>query len=700
MELNLGQKIADQILEESKQIIGLFAGKFKLPHKGHFSVVEKASKICDKVQVIISNNVTEGYTPQQSLNIWNLYKKYLPNNVEISISKANTPITEIYNIIKDKTNNYFILYGKEEKDRFNSINENREKYSNAEIIDCGNFGEISSTKLRKYIKTNDKLKIIETIHPKVNLTHFLNEIKVISGTTYKPYTFKAKYRMESGNYSGDLIYDNKVITKTSVLILRNGTPKMLVTDKNAIENKDHKIEFFEFDETSTQLKLELVNLDLNINELINYNERLKKMALEKDPEGLTPLGQEYLDESKQVGTVYHFTNLFAIEKILESNILKASKISPADSWERDLVPFIKTRRHEKAIKQSEEHLYFISTTRNKLFYIKKPKIKGSYIRITLDGNKLSNKYKFQPFAYFGHELEVGKDYKNSSDESEERIMLDEQEINNISSYILNVEIILDKVKDNISLLNHLNKLIIDFPQVKCVYDEKEITIEEYIKDKKLIISIDEVKITSGTKNYLPELKDMIIIELEDNSYNIDAINLIKNSTIGNIIDNLVEIDFAREENEDIEFYNYFLKNGKFDLPSKNLNESIQVDPKLYIQLLNKCVEECCKELEIDKPKIIIINNDSYTKENKSYGGYLPATNEIKLVVYGRLLKDVMVTICHELKHSEQKFNNRLTNNAGKDFDVFENESNSFAGGFMRGFGRNNPEIYTLKYDKN
>ena len=34
-------------------------------------------------------------------------------------------------------------------------------------------------------------------------------------------------------------------------------------------------------------------------------------------------------------------------------------------------------------------LYFFSTTRNKLLYIKDPKIKGSVVRIVLDGDKLT-----------------------------------------------------------------------------------------------------------------------------------------------------------------------------------------------------------------------------------------------------------------------------------------------------------------------
>jgi len=133
---------------------------------------------------------------------------------------------------------------------------------------------------------------------------------------------------------------------------------------------------------------------------------------------------------------------------------------------------------------------------------------------------------------------------------------------------------------------------------------------------------------------------------------------------------------------------------------KILNESIQINPKQYIKLLNTLVEECCKELDIQKPVIKLINNDKYTNIHKSYGGYFPDTNEIKLVIYGRLLKDSCTTLAHECYHSFQNKNGLLTPNSGGDGTKEENEANSFAGRFMRQFGRNNPEIYFMRYDKN
>ena len=148
-----------------------------------------------------------------------------------------------------------------------------------------------------------------------------------------------------------------------------------------------------------------------------------------------------LEEGKQVGPLYHYTSADGLKGILSSNRINAS----------------------------EEYylgndLYYISFTRNKNFHNKGSKfgVKTEY-RITLDGNKLSNKYKIKPFAYtpgWNYEdnweydwLEdepenVVRDFFNNTgdyDEQEERIFFKGPEggIDNIKNYILAV----DKVED-------------------------------------------------------------------------------------------------------------------------------------------------------------------------------------------------------------------------------------------------------------
>ena len=144
-----------------------------------------------------------------------------------------------------------------------------------------------------------------------------------------------------------------------------------------------------------------------------------------------------INEGKQVGMLYHYTSEDGLKSILETN----------------------------RINVSEEHylgkeLYFISFTRNKNFHKKEMKwqVKTDY-RITLDGDKLSDKYKIKPCAYtpgWNYEdnweydwLEdepesVVKDFFNQTgdyDEQEERIYFKNENggINNIKKYIISID---------------------------------------------------------------------------------------------------------------------------------------------------------------------------------------------------------------------------------------------------------------------
>jgi hypothetical protein len=109
-----------------------------------------------------------------------------------------------------------------------------------------------------------------------------------------------------------------------------------------------------------------------------------------------------ITEAKQVGILYHFTRTRELIDILEDNMLKAS-----DMWATN-----------------DDPRPFNSFTRNKNGW----DVGGfpTDVRIAIDGNKLSNKYKIQPFN-MGFEV----------DEMEERVYKD---IPNIKDYILDITI--------------------------------------------------------------------------------------------------------------------------------------------------------------------------------------------------------------------------------------------------------------------
>lgn len=115
--------------------------------------------------------------------------------------------------------------------------------------------------------------------------------------------------------------------------------------------------------------------------------------------------KQIFDEAKQVGTLYHYTNIENLISILKTNTLITNSL-------------------------------FISTTRSKTFIDINQSLKFSDARLILDGDKLSQKYKIKPYKAFDA---VSKLYHT---EQEEIILT--KKINNILIYCLDIQ-----VKDNI-----------------------------------------------------------------------------------------------------------------------------------------------------------------------------------------------------------------------------------------------------------
>jgi hypothetical protein len=98
---------------------------------------------------------------------------------------------------------------------------------------------------------------------------------------------------------------------------------------------------------------------------------------------------ESLNERKQVGLLYHFTSYVGLKGIIEDNMV-------LKTWQTDIQPYV-------------------SFTRNKNF---QSDTIPTQVRITVDGDKLSDKYRIAPHA----DTEAGYG-RRSQDEAEERISL-------------------------------------------------------------------------------------------------------------------------------------------------------------------------------------------------------------------------------------------------------------------------------------
>lgn len=108
------KSLIQPLLEQEGQNIALVPGGFKPPTIGHFALVDEVSKNSniDRVIVLIGHKNRDGVSKEESKEVWDIYKKYLPSNVEIQISENPSPISDVASLIKNNPQNtYYPVVG-------------------------------------------------------------------------------------------------------------------------------------------------------------------------------------------------------------------------------------------------------------------------------------------------------------------------------------------------------------------------------------------------------------------------------------------------------------------------------------------------------------------------------------------------------------------------------------------------------------
>jgi hypothetical protein len=139
------------------------------------------------------------------------------------------------------------------------------------------------------------------------------------------------------------------------------------------------------------------------------------------------LKEIYLNEAKQVGTLYHFTPLSNLKEILFTQFLYSNDEEQVSTSRR---PNMSTRDFQDMKK-------------------------NSIARLTLDGDKISTKYKVRPFAF-------GADEGNAEDLGEEQIIVNGERFPFIP-YLKRIDIFLNKKeKVNDKIIELLEKVNIPY----------------------------------------------------------------------------------------------------------------------------------------------------------------------------------------------------------------------------------------------
>ena len=171
--MNLGEQLAKILLEQDKQTIALFPGAFKPPHKGHVDVVKKLLDKADQVVVLVSPKMRDGVSAEESVAVWNLYKKLFDGPVEIRISANDSPVGEVYDVVKNNLDTDFIVaFGKGEESRYAKMADQ----PNATVFDGGTIEGANATNLRMALASKNNDEIAKYLPTGITVEEFLTAI--------------------------------------------------------------------------------------------------------------------------------------------------------------------------------------------------------------------------------------------------------------------------------------------------------------------------------------------------------------------------------------------------------------------------------------------------------------------------------------------------------------------------------------------
>ena len=113
--MSLTHELIKELIND-KVVTAVYGGGFKPPTAGHFLVVQKALEQfpeIDKFIIYVGGGVRDEIDQEESLLVWNIYKKLLPSKVEIQPSKA--PIGDILRYAKNNPEEivYFVIGARE-----------------------------------------------------------------------------------------------------------------------------------------------------------------------------------------------------------------------------------------------------------------------------------------------------------------------------------------------------------------------------------------------------------------------------------------------------------------------------------------------------------------------------------------------------------------------------------------------------------
>jgi hypothetical protein len=111
-------------------------------------------------------------------------------------------------------------------------------------------------------------------------------------------------------------------------------------------------------------------------------------------------------------------------------------------------------------------------------------------------------------------------------------------------------------------------------------------------------------------------------------------------------------------------------------------------------LVKKFVEWCSRELKLQSiPDVEYSYDTAEAQSGHHTGRHVEGSNEIWVYVKDRNLVDILRTIAHELRHVQQGEQGKIKPGSSYPFSPIEQDADRWAGGIIKIFGKQHPEIY-------
>ena len=674
-------------LPNKKEIVGMFGGGFKPPTVGHLEVVKRAlseNPQMDKMIVLVGSGVRDSISQEESVDIWNIYKKYLGSKVEIiPSSPGKAPIGDIYSYARKNPNQdvYWFIGAREgNEDDFQDIEKRTRSlrklvYQNVTVKPIVTAGAVSGTKARQALLAGDKEGFIQFLPDIPEVDQIWDMLKdVVAEEKTSPLDKYDRKELKKGIEVEKEHTDNPKIALKIALDHLDEDPKYYT--KLATLGLEERISFkpeftkdeveFIEDEADNKMQPE-IDIDLSSN---HFFDRLN------DPRNYPDIEPYEIED---------FFDKLADKKDEFIEFLRKYKELVAKDNETNInIPFMKiaNKAIAKTIMRKKNFLSSTPILPLQEFTLDSKYYTGSYDSETLKYSRyIVDQLKNNLGTYYEEEIEG--DLKNVKYTLEFKLNPLESGDLGYPPYLVDaaggedgIELVINY--ETPSFFEYLNDLTAELKET--LRHELEHVGQEHFEKG---VKIRNIK--NAAKLKLPKY---LTLDYEIPAF-IRGLNKrakTKNITLGQAID-----EFFLERSEELSYAEEAYVRSKWEewikknLPKTRLNENYEDNIQSYIDSLTDYMGSNGLTLK-PHPSVEFIEDDKENAVNifGKTAYYMPSEMKIVLYTLGRHPKDILRSYAHELVHHHQNLNNTLepfqTQNTNEDGDLERIEREAYENG--------------------